>query len=147
MLGEKKRWFKILTWDKYKKLKDKPLEYENELIDLRTQVKTKNSEITELENKNRELKSEVSKLKDEASNKNLEITSLKNSLEAKDDEINKIKQAHSLEKSELRNENKEIKKELKALKEKGVTVPKKVPGSTSPRKGQAIKETVRPVKN
>ncbi len=53
-----------------------------------------------------------------------------------------------------KNENDNLKKQLKKLekevedyKEKGISVPKKVSGSTKPRKGQALKETVRTVKN
>ena len=38
-------------------------------------------------------------------------------------------------------------KEVEDYKEKGISVPKKVSGSTKPRKGQALKETVRTVKN
>lgn len=53
-----------------------------------------------------------------------------------------------------KNENDSLKKQLKKLekevedyKEKGIAVPIKVKGSTKPRKGQALKETVRTVKN
>ncbi len=41
---------------------------------------------------------------------------------------------------------KKLEKEISELKEKGLVVPKKVSGSTNPRKGQAVKETVRTVK-
>lgn len=127
MLGEKRKWFKILSWKKYQDLKDENLSLKIDKADLEKEVETLNSEIDNLKYKN------------------LKINDLQNQIEKKELEFTQLKKHHAEEKSDLKKELKEVKDKLKDLEEKGVVVPKKIPGTKA--KPQKMKETVRPVKN
>lgn len=74
-----------------------------------------------------------------------EIASKKEIIKSLTDEISK-NVAYKNENESLNKEVKKLEKTIKAYEEKGIAIPKKVPGSTSPRKGQALKETIKPVK-
>lgn len=73
------------------------------------------------------------------------ISDLKQTIKDLTDEINSLVK-YKNENESLKKDIKKLEKENTDLKEKGIVVPKKVTGSTMPKKKQAVKETVRPVK-
>lgn len=82
-----------------------------------------------------------------------DIASNKETIKNLTSEINKLvkykneNETLKKENESSKKENKDLKAKLKKLEDKGVVLPTKVKGSTMPKKKQAVKETVRPVKN
>lgn len=146
MIGERKRWFKILTWSKYQELKDKPLEYENELVNLRTKIKTQDNNISRLKAEKLAIEQERDAKIQECNEAIADKVKAENERDKAFDDTARLKKSHAEEKSNLRSEIKELKAKLKKLEDEGVVLPTRVKGSTMPKKKQAVKETVRPIK-
>lgn len=115
-----------------------------EVINYKDTIKVKDELIEELEKKVESQKEIIKSLTNDTKiyvEYKTENEELKNNLmqteKENDEHLSKI--------DELKKENKELKKELKDLKDNGVMHKKKVKGSTMPRKGQRLKETIRPV--
>ena len=157
MIEEKKHIFKFMWWDDYRDMKDTIAELITNEKEFDKKIDAKEEMIYKYNLKISRLEDEVEKLKLEK----LKINDYINQLEAKELEITQLKKKHAKEKSDLnselkssktelkntKDELKKVQKELKDLKEKGVTIPTKVKGSTMPRKGQKLKETINTVKN
>lgn len=147
----------ILTKKKFEEIISDNLETKQDIFDLNSKINTlieqkdlkqelnlKNKQIEELEKKvesqkkaTQELASEI-KMYGDYKDENEELkNNLMQTEKENDEHLSKI--------DELKKENKELKKELKDLKDNGVMHKKKVKGSTMPRKGQRLKETIRPV--
>lgn len=111
------------------------------------------AEKSDLQNELINSKTQIIKLKDEVKIKDKTIEDKSKELDEYKEKVKNLSYDYSkmmdykAKYEEQKKENNKLQKQLDKLNEEGITLPQKVKGSTMPRKGQALKETVRPVKS